>query len=158
MLHLPQRAAVGSSFRTERLAERLPGRRSSAEVVRCAGTYRGSPAILALTEDTLFFGWVLGGGESRTRDFPIRQVMLVEEQDEGNSTELTLLLTNHTIVLADVPRVKAWAFCRHVRQAILDAAPGANPKSQIPNPNETPNPKSQPTPKIPTLKRTPEPR
>jgi hypothetical protein len=122
MIHLPQRAVVGSSFRTERLAERSLGRTSSAEVVRCAGTYRGSPAILAVTEDTLFFGWVLGGGESRTRDFPIRQVMAVEEYGEGNSTELMLLLTNHTIVLSDVPRAKAWAFCRNLRRAIIDAA------------------------------------
>ena len=121
MLQLPQRAAVASSFRTERLAERAPARAADAQVTRCAGTYRGSPAILALTDDAVFFGWVLGGGESRTRDFSIRQVMAVEESGEGNSTELTLLFTNHTIVVSDVPKAKAWAFCRSLRDAMIEA-------------------------------------
>jgi hypothetical protein len=121
MLQSPPRAAVPSSFRTERLAERSPARPADAQVTRCAGTYRGSPAILALTDDTVFFGWVLGGGESRTRDFSIRQVMAIEESDDGSSTELTLLLTNHTIVVGDVPRAKAWTFCRRLREAMIEA-------------------------------------
>jgi hypothetical protein len=121
MLQLPQRAGVTSPFRNDRLTARA-GRRQADEVVRCAGTYRGTPAILALADNTLFFGWVLGGGESRMRDFSMRQIMAVEERITECSSELTVLLTNHTIVLADVPRGKAWEFSRQLRRAILGAA------------------------------------
>lgn len=101
-----------------RSAERPVARRNEPEVTFCAGMHRGFPAILAVADGRIFFAWV-PSGVSRRRDIPIRQVMAVEETTRGRFADLTVFTSHATVVLTDVTRMRAWQFCRRVREAIL---------------------------------------
>lgn len=91
------------------------------QVVLCAGTYRNGPAILGVTRRGVFL-CSMPSGETRMRSVPLRQVLAVEEDVRGRHADVVVLTAHATVTLARVPRVRAWEFCRAVREAILNAS------------------------------------
>jgi len=128
MLQFPERAPVPRFQKPKPAASQRRVRPVADDVAVCAGMHGGKPAILAVTSRRIFFAW-LPPGESRkrpadpeTRDFPIADVMSVEEQVHGRSADLTVLTAHAAVSLNDVSRTRAWEFCRRARQAILEDA------------------------------------
>jgi len=109
----PPRVRTGVRTRTRPAAAGEPG-----EIVLCAGMHGQIPTILALADDHISFAWVPKGA-SRGRDIAIRDVVAVEETTHGRFAEVTILTREGTVTLTEALRVRAWEFCRRVREAIL---------------------------------------
>lgn len=119
MLQVPQRVVFPPRVRTAGgQAKAKPGTAEPQEIVLCAGMHGRTPTILAVTDDRISFAWVPKGAP-RHRDIPIREVLAVEETVQGRFAEVTLLTAQGTIALTEALRVRAWEFCRRVREAIL---------------------------------------
>jgi hypothetical protein len=56
----------------------------------------------------------------RVRRFTIREILAVEEHRLATSSELVIVTATTTIAVVDVDIAQAWAFCREVRQLILN--------------------------------------
>jgi hypothetical protein len=56
----------------------------------------------------------------RVRRFTLREILAVEEHRMAKSSELVLVTGTTTIAVVDVDIAQAWAFCRELRQLILD--------------------------------------
>lgn len=92
-----------------------------ADVVLCAGTLHGQPAILATTPKRVVC-ITMPAGETHAVAVPIRQVWAVEEAVSGGFSEVTVLTTKTAIVVSHIPRAGAWLFCRRLREAIATPA------------------------------------
>lgn len=58
-------------------------------------------------------------GRRRVRRVPVREILVVEEHRMARSTELVIVTATSAITVADVDTARAWAFCREVRELIL---------------------------------------
>ena len=56
----------------------------------------------------------------RVRRFTIPEILSVEEQRMARSAELIIVTTTTEITVVDVDIAQAWAFCREVRERILN--------------------------------------
>jgi hypothetical protein len=87
------------------------------DVVLCAGTWGTTTGVLAATGGRIGFVSMLRG-ETQMWSAAIAQVLAVEEHVAGGRSDVVLLTAERDIVLTGVPRARAWAFCRHVRDHI----------------------------------------
>jgi hypothetical protein len=55
----------------------------------------------------------------RVRRFTIPEILAVEDHRMSHSAELVIVTTTTEIVVGDVDIAQAWAFCREVRDRIL---------------------------------------
>jgi hypothetical protein len=55
----------------------------------------------------------------RVRRFTIPEIVAVEEHRMAHSAELVIMTTTMEIAVVDVDIAQAWAFCREVRERIL---------------------------------------
>jgi len=87
------------------------------EVVLCAGTWGTTIGILTATGGRIGLVSMLRG-ETQMWSVPVAQILAVEEHPEGARSDIILLAADREIILTGVPRARAWAFCRHVRDLI----------------------------------------
>ena len=90
------------------------------EVALCAGTWGNTTGILTVTGGGIGLVSMLRG-ETQMWTVPIGDVFAVEENACGAKSDIMLLTVDREIVLTGVPRARAWAFCRHVRDLIRGA-------------------------------------
>ena len=121
MLRFPEQAPSASRWARPRPVVSSDSLAPLADdVVLCAGTWGATTGILAATRGGIGFVSMLRG-ETQMWSVSIARVLAVEEHVRGSHSDIVLVTADRDILLNGVPRARAWTFCRHVRQLILDA-------------------------------------